>query len=200
VGAGQVLPNPWTLVPTVFSPGYVGGWSAAEHWDLTEQLFRKVCVISASSVRHKEVELQGVVFRIKRISEDAIFGTRPVWEGRIKIPVSDVHRTIVDMLTDPALGGGIQHVTACLEAYIGSAAADVGTVLAYAERLGTGAVFKRLGFLLSRLGFNDPEVLHRCEAGLTRGYAKLDPHRPCPRLVTRWRVWVPEGWERQRDD
>jgi len=27
----QVLSNPWVLVEQVFAPGYVGGWSAAEH-------------------------------------------------------------------------------------------------------------------------------------------------------------------------
>jgi predicted transcriptional regulator of viral defense system len=36
IGADQVLSDPWVLVPALFSPGYVGGRTAAEHWDLTE--------------------------------------------------------------------------------------------------------------------------------------------------------------------
>ena len=32
----------WTVVPQIFDPAYVGGLSAAHHWDLTEQLFRTV--------------------------------------------------------------------------------------------------------------------------------------------------------------
>src|SRR5690242_19949673 len=30
----QVLEDPWVLVPALFGQAYVGGWSAAEHWDL----------------------------------------------------------------------------------------------------------------------------------------------------------------------
>src|SRR5580698_7223809 len=36
----NVLEDPWTLVPEVFAPGYIGGAAAAHHWDLTEQIFR----------------------------------------------------------------------------------------------------------------------------------------------------------------
>jgi len=35
----------------------------------------------------------------------------------MKVDVSDVHRTIVDMLDDPSSGGGIRHVAECLSAY-----------------------------------------------------------------------------------
>ena len=42
LGQTQVLDDPWTLVPALYEPGYIGGWSALEHWELTEQLFRSV--------------------------------------------------------------------------------------------------------------------------------------------------------------
>src|SRR5215469_4375326 len=35
----QVLTDPWVLAPSLFNPGYIGGWTAAHHWELTEQLF-----------------------------------------------------------------------------------------------------------------------------------------------------------------
>ncbi len=43
---GMVLEDPWMLAATAFAPCYVGGWSAAEHWGLTEQLFRTLVVFS----------------------------------------------------------------------------------------------------------------------------------------------------------
>ena len=55
----QVLKDPWVLVPALFEPGYIGGWTAAEHWDLTEQLFRSVFVCTARSFRKKEQTVQG---------------------------------------------------------------------------------------------------------------------------------------------
>jgi predicted transcriptional regulator of viral defense system len=33
----QVLSDPWVLVPTLFNQCYIGDWSAAHHWELTEQ-------------------------------------------------------------------------------------------------------------------------------------------------------------------
>jgi hypothetical protein len=28
------------LVPTLFGQSYIGGWTAAHHWELTEQFFK----------------------------------------------------------------------------------------------------------------------------------------------------------------
>ena len=83
---------------------------------------------------------------MKHLKPEKIFGTKPVWRRNTKVPVSDVHRTIIDMLDDPALGGGIQHVSDCLQAYFRRADRDDEKLIAYAEQLGNGAVFKRLGF------------------------------------------------------
>ena len=38
----QVVQDPWILVPALFAPAYIGGRTAAEHWDLTEQIFRDI--------------------------------------------------------------------------------------------------------------------------------------------------------------
>src|SRR5262249_55855438 len=54
-GQEQVLEDPWIIVPNLFAPAAIGGWSAAEHWGLTEQLFRSTCVLTARPVRQKEI-------------------------------------------------------------------------------------------------------------------------------------------------
>jgi hypothetical protein len=99
-----------------------------------------------SQLRH------GTTFTLKHIAEDKIFGTKVIWRGHSKIAVSDIHRTIVDMLDDPAIGGGIQHVEDCVRAYFARPDRDEAVLIAYADRLGNGAVFKRLGFLAEREG------------------------------------------------
>lgn len=188
----QILPDPWILVPELFGPGYVGGWSAAEHWDLTEQVFRSVLVFTTRSPRPREQTIQGIPFVLRQVAPRKLFGTRTVWRGTTKVAVSDPERTIVDMMNDPSVGGGIRHAAACVRACLQSNG-DLARVLDYAERFASGAVFKRLGFVLSSLGAN-PEVLERCRGNLTAGNAKLDPGLRCPRLVSKWRLWVPEGW------
>src|SRR5215831_10401610 len=34
---GEWVEDPWVVAERIFSPCYVGGWSACQHWDLTEQ-------------------------------------------------------------------------------------------------------------------------------------------------------------------
>jgi predicted transcriptional regulator of viral defense system len=188
-----VMEDPWLLVARLFEPGYIGGWTAAEHWDLTDQIFRSTCVFTARPIRRKEQTVVGVPFVLKRIPIDAIFGTKPVWRGELRVAVSDPARTIVDMLADPAVGGGIAHVSDCLDRYLASLEAQSETVLDYADRLGNGAVFKRLGFLVSRKPQLE-SLAEGCAQRLTAGNAKLDPALSCPRLVKNWRLWVPTRW------
>lgn len=191
--AEQVVEDPWILVPVLFDPAYVGGRTAAEHWDLTEQIFRDIVVYTQRRVNAPVVERQGAIFSVRHIAEAKFFGTQSVWRGRTRIAVSDIHRTIVDMLDDPAAGGGIQHVADCLAQYLRRNDSDPEKLIGYAERLGNGAVFKRLGFLSERLP-QGTALAEACSARLTKGHALLDPALESPRLVTRWRLRVPESW------
>jgi len=193
----QVLKDPWVLVPALFSPAYIGGWTAAEHWDLTEQLFRSILVFTARSFRKKEQSVQGASFTLTHIPEDALFGTKTLWRGQARVAIADKHRTIVDMLADPATGGGIRHVDQCLQNYLRDPEASAETLIRYAEKLGNGAVFKRLGFLVSQRSGHEP-LAQSCRERLTQGNAKLDPALPCKRLLKAWRLWIPKNWEREQ--
>lgn len=192
----HVLEDPWVLVPALFDPAYIGGWSAAEYWDLTEQIFRDILIMTTQHVRGKRKVVHGASFLLRHIPEHHAFGTKTVWRGQSRIAVSDVHRTIVDMLSDPALGGGIQHVADCFRAYLTRKDRNFETLLSYAERLSNGAVFKRLGFLAEQTAAAGP-LAELCQDKLTKGNAKLDPSLDCPRLITRWRLRVPDSWKRR---
>lgn len=190
----QVMEDPWVLVPHLFSEAYIGGATAAHHWDLTEQLFRSVFVYTTQEIRRANQTVHGTAFVVRHISKAKLFGTRAVWRGQIKIQISDVHRTVIDMLNSPVDGGGIRHVTDCLRAYLARPDRDASALLDYADRLGNGAVYKRLGFLAETLGAA-PELVEACAARLTQGIIKLDPTVASPRLIKRWRLWLPEKWK-----
>ena len=127
MGLDRVLDDPWVLVPALFAPAYIGGRTAAEHWDLTEQIFKDIFLMTAQPVRQKRQERHGTLFSLKHIDERKIFGTKNVWRHQTRVPVSDAHRTIIDMLDDPAIGGGIQHVADCLAAYLPICDATIAT-------------------------------------------------------------------------
>ncbi len=189
----HVLDDPWVLVKSLFEPAYIGGRTAAEYWDLTEQLFNDIVVLTTQPVRQKSQRRHGVTFTLKHIQEDKIFGGKMLWRGRTKVMVSDLQRTIIDMLDDPAIGGGIQHVSDCLMEYFKRKDRTDKLLIDYCDRLGNGAVFKRLGFLAEQQGENN--LADACHERITKGTIKLDPSLECKKLVTRWRLWIPERWK-----
>lgn len=193
MGATRTLVDPWVLVPALFAPAYVGGRTAAEHWDLTEQIFKDVVVLTTQAIRDRQQERQGAHFTLKHIHERKLFGTKSVWRQQTRVPVSDVHRTIIDILDDPAIGGGMQHVADCLANYFRRSDRDDAKLLTYAILLGNGAVFKRLGFLAESQP-NTTELVDACAMHLSGGYADLDPDLPGSRSVPKWRLRVPEHW------
>ena len=196
LGAERTLDDPWILVPALFAPAYIGGRTAAAHWELTEQIFKDVVVMTTHFVRERQQERQGAHFTLKHIDPRKLFGTKSVWRHHTRVPVSDVHRTIIDILDDPALGGGIQHVAECLSTYIRRDDRNDGKLIEYAAQLGNGAVFKRLGFLAESQPSTD-KLVQLCLRNLSGGYADLDPALSGPRIVSRWRLRVPDRWVHQ---
>ncbi len=191
------LEDPWVIAERLYSPGYIGGWSAAEYWDLTEQIFRTVVVLTTQKPRNRLPVIKGTSFMLRTIPEKALFGTKPVWRGKVKILVSDPSRTILDMLNDPKLGGGIRSTSDIFLNYLKSENRDIELLNDYAKRLNNGAVFKRLGFLLERYASNEKSAINTCKAQLTTGNAKLDPAMDSDKLVTRWRLWIPQSWVKE---
>lgn len=195
--ADVALEDPWVIASQIYSRCYIGGWSAAEYWDLTEQIFRTVVVLTTQRPRERKPNLKGTDFLIRTIPEKALFGLKPVWRGKVKVDVSDPSRTILDMLSDPRLGGGIRSTADMLTSYLKSQKKDLALLLDYASRLGNGAVFKRLGYLLEKISPSDQEAIEQCRIRLTAGNVKLDPKLPADRLVTRWRLWISSQWAKE---
>jgi len=189
------LDDPWLVAISLYSPCYIGGWSAAEHWDLTEQIFRTTVVMTTTRPRNRKPTLKGAAFWASTIAPEKMFGLKTVWRGSVKGSVSDPGRTMLDMLSDPQLGGGIRSVQDMFKNYLASDSKNLGQLLEYAERLGNGAVFKRLGFLLEANASQETEAIEKCQHHLTMGNARIDPKMPAEALVMRWRLWVPRDWK-----
>lgn len=186
------LSDLWQIVPDLFGTAFITGWSAAEHWDLTEQLFRRACVKTTSPVRQNIVSVRDGEFFVTHVREDLVFGIRTHWADRVRVQIADPHRTIIDMLDDPRLGGGGRHTKDCVASYLRFEFAETKTLIQYADRIGNGAVFKRLGFLGEHITGSGDRLIQECRRRLTAGYADFDPAVKGGRVVTRWRVRVPE--------
>ena len=179
INPGEWREDPWVVADKLFGPDYyVGGWTACEHWNLTEQIFRETVVVTTRKVRNKETEVQGFPFRIKRAPERRMFGAKAVWRDQTRVSISDPSRTIVDILDDPSLGGGIRHAADVVGTYFRGEYRDDDLLGDYVWRAGNRVVFKRLGYLGEHLEVDAPALLQKCERGVSSGVTRLDPGLP----------------------
>jgi len=183
--------DPRALAMRLFAPCYISGWTAAQHWELTEQIFNVVAVYSAKHERRATQQLGGVTYRIRRVPPEAIFGTTNLWAGTVAIAMATVHRTLIDVLDAPEMGGGARQTLDMVKAYWQRSDANPEELLSLATRLGRGSVFKRLGFTAERFGRPEPSWVTRCRELLSAGVTLLDPQGP-PRgpIISRWRLRI----------
>jgi len=167
--------NPWIVANRVFSPCYIGGWSASEYWHLTEQIFNSVYVFTSHPFRSKQINIQGTDFVLKFLKKNDSKHTKGVWTENVKIQVSDPAQTIVDVLDNPSAGGGIRHVADIVENYFNSEHRDDLRLLEYIKENGNKTIYKRLGFILEALDVSSGEVINNCRNNMSKGYSVFDP-------------------------
>lgn len=188
--SGQWIEDPWVVGSKVFAPCFIAGWSACEHWGLTDQIFNEVAVVTAKPVRRKRQSIQQTPFVVRQVAPDQIFGTKAIWRRESRVEVSDPSRTVIDMLDDPRLGGGIRQVAAALDEYCRSCL-DEQLLLDYAERRGNRSVYKRLGYLLEALDIESSGLIEACGASMSSGVVSLDPSAPEEgSIVKRWNLRI----------
>lgn len=189
------LEDPWIVADKLYQPCYIGGWSAAEYWGLTEQIFRTIIIKTTHKQKNHQPIIKGTRFLLITTSQEKFFGLKTIWRGQTKVLVSDPSRTVLDLLDEPKLGGGIRPVMDIFKEYLASEHNNLNLLLDYAIRINNGAVFKRLGFLLERYSPQEREMIEACKAQLTKGNSKIDPQLKSDVLVTRWHLWIPKEWK-----
>src|ERR1043165_6839735 len=166
---GAVIEQTWPLAMELFAPCYISGWSAAEYWDFTEQIFNSVSVATGHPQRSGVQTLAGVTFRTRTTSPDRIFGTKKIWFGSRSVEIADPHRCLIDILDAPEFGGGGRHMLDIARQYWKSRHHDAAMLMQYARRLNRGSVFKRMGFTAELFGKVSDEWLDECRRQLNAG-------------------------------
>jgi predicted transcriptional regulator of viral defense system len=183
--------DPLLLAKALYSPCYIAGWSAAEHWGMTEQIFRSTFVATAASIRRKEESFLGAQYHLVRVAPDRITGIGTIWRGRERVPISGPERTLVDAARDPSWIGGVRHLAEVLTRYRTLAGSSPGKVAAELRVNGSGAAAKRLGYLAERTWPGARGLIKLAMERRSAGVIKLDPTiRTRGRLNKRWGLWV----------
>jgi predicted transcriptional regulator of viral defense system len=190
-GPAATVDDPWMLAQELFAPCYVAGWSAAEHWGLTEQLFRSTFVATAATIRARSQRVLGLEFHLARVAPARLKSATLIWRGRRRIAISDPAGTIADALASPSWVGGVRHLAHMLATYRTSTAWDPNALLGKLTAIDSGAAFKRLGYIVEALGIDASALVDTASERRTSGVVRLDPDNPDRgRLTKRWGLWV----------
>ena len=189
--------NPWIVANRVFSPCYVGGWSAAEHWELTDQIFSSIFVFTGRLFRKKEVNIQGTDFVLKLVRKVSTGHTKSMWVENTKAQVSDPSQTVVDVLDDPATGGGIRHIAEIVKNYFDSKHRNDTELLKYIDEKNNRTIYKRLGYILEIFKGQSAELIETCRKNVSAGYSTLDPTiKGKSKFNRRWNLRINAGIEK----
>jgi len=187
--------EPWVIAEKLFQPCYIGGLTAAIHWELMENTNQTNMVMSIHNPRNRHQGIGDMKFLLRSISQESMFGLVSVWKGQCQVQISDPSRTMIDFLVDPDLGEGIHRVTDMFINYLNSEHSNIELLFEYAKRLRSGVVLKRLGFLLEQYEPCERATIALCKTLMSTGAVKLDPRLNADRLITRWGLWVPHDIE-----
>lgn len=193
------IDEPSLIADSIYGPGYLAGFSAVKHWDLSEQIMETITYFTLKKIKNREPIIDGIRFRLKTITERKIFGLKPIWIGSKKISVSDPSKTLIDLLDDPKLAGGIQVVSDILQEYVDSEHYNFEQLVDYGHRMQNKAIFKRLGFLMEIIIKAEDKVLSELRKSISSGYAELDPTVQATRYISKWRLKTTEYWNNRYD-
>lgn len=194
--SNPVPEDAWAIAAALFSPCYLSGWTAAEHWELTEQIFNSTVVFTGIKQKRKDLLVSGLKYRLKSIDQKNIFGIKKLWSSNSQIQIADIHRTIIDILDDPEIGGGGRHALDIVKAYFLHKDANLEMLFQYAEKLSHGAVFKRLGFIAEKFEKFSSSLLEKIHANIKSGIINFDSGGPSTGpIIRKWgiRINIPLG-------
>ncbi len=184
------LGNPFVVARELMrgKPYYLSHASAMDIHQMLTQPQLVVYVTSPTPMR--PVVVSGTEFHFVHCERAHVFGVTEHWVDRQeKVTVSDPERTVIDGLKLPKYCGGFTEVAKGF--WMRRHDVDIDKLADYALRLKSGAVVRRLGYLLEAYGVEAPKAIARLQKRLTPSYLLLDPLLPREgRFLARWRLRV----------
>ena len=193
------IEDSWIVAENLFSPGYIGGFSAVKYWDLSEQIFEPVVYLTTNLVANRDVTFGGIKFKLKTIKPYKVFGTKTVWRKSTKIKVSNSTKTIIDFLDDPVSGGGMRTIADFFVEYWESEYKNIDLLIKYAKKMKNRTIFKRLGFLLEVRGLADFRTIEFLKKNISSGYSEFDPSMKSKNFCRRWNLKISPSWKKEYD-
>ncbi len=182
--------SPFALASSLIQPSAISHWSAMAHHGLTTQV---PTIVQASTTRnvitpemrngHANRPRGRAVWRVMDIEVEFIhvqsrhfFGFQKIWVNTWQqVLITDPERTALDLIARSDVFGGMSSAFDLLEEILPRL--DVKALVQYGMQYDTGALIKRLGWILENMGISE-EITAPLRNYKVKTYYRLDPHKP----------------------
>ena len=164
------------IATRLVTPSAIAYRSALRFWNFTEQVPRTIFVQSPQRKFRPSITVEGVRYQIITIRRQGFFGLVQRTVNEQTVQVTDREKTILDAADRPDLCGGIWQLAQTLGSHWH--VLDRPKLDAYLVRFASGALYKRLGYLVETLDLPLPErsaLLAGWQTRMSAGIALLDP-------------------------
>lgn len=147
--------NLLALASRIANPYYIGFSTAAAHYGLTTQHRNVIFLVTPVRLRTRKVGESRV--QIVNQAASKFFGFEPVDVLGYKVMISDREKTAIDCIDRPSLAGGVGEAATILAT--ASRRFDWAKAADYLERVGSGALARRFGWLVDHIEADVPNAV-----------------------------------------
>jgi predicted transcriptional regulator of viral defense system len=197
--AGEI--PPFAVAAALVQPMAISHWSALAQHGFTTQLPAMLQASTPRNVITPEMrsgpahrprgravwKALGLEIEYIHVQEKHFFGHQQLWVNNWQqVSITDPERTALDLVARPDIFGGMEAAIEILEEALPRIA--VPGLVQYALRYHVGAVVKRLGWLLERIGVDAGELVP-LQSYQVSTYYRLDPQVPASHQYnSRWHI------------
>jgi len=195
---GTTALHEFEIAMALVQPAAISHWSAMSHHGLTEQVPRRIFVLTtARAVPRRRGKPEAPVppgyrvgeatYQFVQVKPERFFGVAQVWVNESRVSITDPERTLLDGLMAPQYCGDFAEVLHAFE--VRAPKLNLERIIGYALKL-DAATAKRLGWILERQRIA-PDRLTQLQELPIKGYRLLDPSgKPHGRYEARWMIRV----------
>jgi len=174
--------DPLLIASNLTWPSYISGWAALRYHNLTEQLPTVIHVVTTRGRKRRKLEFGGAQVVFIRVKPRSFFGFEKIQLGGFDVFMAEPEKALVDSaLLRQASFSEVAEVTRN-----NFKSLDFGKLVDHLLKIENGALARRFGYLLEKLG---AKAQGRLRKFIGKGYTRLDYAMPAKgRKNERWMV------------
>ena len=125
--------NPYVQIAKAYPDCYIASWSAAEYWDIIDELPRDVILFSSKTEETKKIN--SLTVQVKKVPENFFFDIQREETADGLFNISSATKTIVDCFAFPDWAGGKRQVDYIFSLYAESDLYNPSLLLKQAKQI-----------------------------------------------------------------